>query len=144
MSHQSGPAKLKGPSILGSGPQFDGSDRNKVISRIAELATLKDGWYDGSWKALTQEAVATAHRLLKLKPELSSRAVVFPTFEGGLTVEVILAGWDYSFEMASNGKVQIIGTELTGRKEYETPMMNVESVEFQAELDRLMATANGD
>ena len=105
--------------------------------RIASLASLQDGWHDGSGKPPTNAAVVTASRLLSRKPGMAASYRIFPTDDGGLLFEFVRSGWDYSFEIGSTGKLEIFGTETAGNADLETDALDVNSDEFLRHFDRI-------
>lgn len=58
------------------------------ISRLNELAQLKDGWLDGEGSKISPEALTAAHQLTPQLHGVSNRQFnIFPTEAGGLSFE---------------------------------------------------------
>lgn len=56
--------------------------------RLNYLCRLKDGWYDGQGKAITDEAKRTANSIVTLLCALECNGLaIFPTIEGGIQFE---------------------------------------------------------
>ena len=94
------------------------ADMYRRRDRIAALSSLADGWYDGSGKALTLAAVSAGNSLLMRSPGSASLYRIFPTDVGGLLFEFTRAGWDYSIEIAPDGRAEIYGVEEEGNRDY--------------------------
>ena len=103
--------------------------------RIASLRSLSDGWHDGSGKAPAPEAAATATQLISRKPSMAGIYRIFPTRAGGLLIEFVLAGWDYSIEIGAAGRVEIYGTQIGAEGEMDTVSLDADSDEFMKEFD---------
>ncbi len=111
------------------------ADMTVCRERISSLRSLSDGWHDGSGKAPTHEAAATATRLVSRKPDMAGSYRIFPTRAGGLLIEFVRDGWDYSIEIGASGKLEIYGTEIGGDGEMDTSVLDADSNEFMKEFD---------
>ena len=91
----------------------------RAMARIKYLRGLPAGWLDGAGLAVSQNAVRCARALLDHRPELTIDAGISPTVEGGLMVELVRDGWDYSFEFLPTGEVDFFGVEVDGDGEID-------------------------
>ena len=105
--------------------------------RISFLRTLNEGWHDGSGKPPTPEAGAAASRLLSRKPAMTASYLIFPTDAGGLLLEFVRSGWNYSIEISPGGKVEMYGTEIAGDGEMDTEALDVNSDELLQQFDQV-------
>lgn len=94
------------------------------VKRISELSQLQNGWHDGNGLAITSQAVETANKVMNLNHEMNNHYSIFPTDEGGLLIEFIREKWDYSIEIHQDGKLEIYGTEILGKKDMSTDLMD--------------------
>ena len=111
-------------------------------NRIADLRSLQDGWHDGSGKAPTAAAAATASRLLGRKPRMAGNYSIFPTDAGGLLFEFVRSGWDYAIEIGPEGTLVIYGVETGGPEDLETEALDADSDEFLKQFDRVTEGAD--
>ena len=71
--------------------------------RLVALSGLKAGWMDGKGEAISQASLEVAQRLLNLSPDLRSEAGIFPTLEGGVSME----GESFEVEVYADGSVRL-------------------------------------
>ena len=105
--------------------------------RILYLRSLEEGWHDGFGKPPTQEAVATASRLLSRKPGMAASYRIFPTDAGGLLFEFVRAGWNHSIEIGPGGSAEMYSTEIEGDAETDTEALDVNGDEFIQHFERV-------
>ncbi len=109
-------------------------------ARIKSIAALGDGWRDGDGLAVSEKAVVAAEKLLAARPRLAGSYHIYPTDEGGILFEFVLAGWDYAIEAKSHGAVEIYGVQMEGSA-------NLDSKEFagvDAEALKFLDSLAGD
>jgi hypothetical protein len=109
--------------------------------RIVSIAHLADGWHDGGGKAVTPAAIAATQALLSARPLLAGSYHIYPTDIGGVLLEFVNSGWDYSVEATPRGEIEIYGVQVEGPGELDTaefPSMNEEALKF---LDALIRDA---
>lgn len=71
--------------------------------RLMALSGLKAGWMDGEGEVISPTALEVAQRLLNLSPDLRSEAGIFPTLEGGVSME----GDSFEVEVHADGAVRL-------------------------------------
>ncbi|WP_156457628.1 hypothetical protein [Altererythrobacter sp. Root672] len=122
------------------------SDPNGTVvadakSRLEELQRLEDGWHDGAGLALGRAALARALDFVVATRTSGVDMHIFPTEVGGVLVDFLLKGWEYSVEFDRVGKPEMYGIEVSGSGEMEpTSFGGVDDVieEFRRRL-----SANG-
>lgn len=82
--------------------------------RIASMAELIDGWHDGDGKAVTLKAIGVAEKLISARPMLAGSYHIYPTDIGGVLLEFVQSGWDYSVEATPEGGIEIYGVQVEG------------------------------
>lgn len=93
----------------------DAQEYRDAMSRVSELRLLKDGWLDGNGETIRQGAIKLARAILHRRPDITkSKLGIFPTEEGGITMEFSKNGWEYAIEMLPEGGIQTYGTEIDG------------------------------
>lgn len=55
--------------------------------RFTEIQNLKSGWYDGEGKAVSETALREGRRLRDILIAANIETCVFPTIEGGISIE---------------------------------------------------------
>ncbi len=113
------------------------ADMDVCRSRISSLVALREGWHDGQGKSPTNASAATALRLLSRKPGMAASYRIYPTDDGGLLIEFVRAGWDYGFEIAPSGTIEIFGTDASGDAEFGTDALDANGSEFLSHFDRI-------
>lgn len=104
-------------------------------ARLDELATLQDGWLNGSGSKLADGAVATARGLIDRRPYLASSFRLYPTESGGILIEFTVEGWDHSIEIDPKGSVEILGVEVEGEGERDAQQFDGIEEKFLRVLD---------
>lgn len=77
--------------------------------RFDELAEMEDGWYDGEGKAPTPQSITVARSF----DAAFSGAHVYPTLEGGISLEGDGNGWSWNLIVGPRGGVQVVACDLT-------------------------------
>jgi hypothetical protein len=97
-----------------------GPDYLACRERLSELATIKDGWHNGTGVAIVQIAVEHATDFLEARPAHAKAYRIYPTEDGGVLIEFAMRGWDYSVEFCRDGAVEMFGVEINGVGELAT------------------------
>lgn len=58
-----------------------------TAQRLAELAALQPGWYDGDGQPMSRQTLATARRLVTALPHALGPIHIYPTVAGGIELE---------------------------------------------------------
>ena len=86
--------------------------------RLGLFQELQNGWHDGEGLAPSTSAIKKARDILYTCPSLVPHLSIFPTVEGGVLFEFEIGDWDYSIEIARNGKLEFLGVETNGSREF--------------------------
>ena len=114
----------------------DAPEFRDAMARIVELRLLGKGWLDGDGEPIRQSVIKLARSLLHRRPDITqARLGIFPTEEGGLTIEFCKSGWEYAIELLPDGGVQTYGTELDGVRTSPTATFDELSDLFWAEIE---------
>lgn len=70
---------------------------SKSLKKIAYLATLKDGWHDCASPKPDPLTLQAAREVSDLLDEVDGG--IFPTWEGGISIEFVLDGKDYTADI---------------------------------------------
>lgn len=79
-------------------------------ARLASLSHLKAGWLDGEGEAITEVSIQAADHILSMFSELSNLVSIFPTLEGGISLESKGSPFFY-FDIEPDGTVEL--TDMT-------------------------------
>lgn len=90
------------------------ADLLRCRERLQVLGALKPGWSDGEGVEISKKALENASRLLAKRAGLCNQFKIFPNEEGGVLIEFEAAGWDFSIEFSSGGRVEMYGIEIDG------------------------------
>ncbi len=74
----------------------------KVLSSINEMSALRDGWYDSDGKEITRRAIQTGLDLAFQEPY----PYIYPTIEGGLSLEWQLDSGCFIVSVLHDGSIQ--------------------------------------
>jgi hypothetical protein len=112
---------------------------DRLVVRLEEIGSLRDGWMDGSGLSVSIVAVGAALAMVQARPILGSIIKPFPTQSGGVMLEFELNGWDYSVEFMADGTAEIFGIEVEGDEEMIPQSTTALSTQFYSVLDPLLA-----
>lgn len=93
------------------------TDPKSLSARLSSLSQLKAGWLDGEGKPLSRQAIDAANYIFSVFPELSNVIAVFPTLDGGVSIESKGAPFFY-LEVDPEGKVEV--TDMTRSEQNPT------------------------
>ena len=82
--------------ILVHSCQLDALDCGK---RLAEIAELKDGWYDGKGKAFDKRRLVKLAELFHTNYSLEQQPYLYPTPDGKIQAEWDVGRWRVSLEI---------------------------------------------
>ncbi|MFX4300298.1 hypothetical protein [Pseudosulfitobacter pseudonitzschiae] len=93
------------------------ADPKSLRARLSTLSQLEAGWLDGEGSPVSKKAIDVADDIISLFPELSNMVDVFPTLEGGVSIESIGAPFFY-LEVDPEGVVEV--TDMTRSEQNPT------------------------
>ena len=109
-NHQSG-LKYGGDRFRDARLPFDA-----LSERLDDLATLQKGWLgNGLGEIPAREAIVNAGRFIAKKEELSDKFRLYPTGEGGISIEFNNNNWLFEVEMLPSGGIEIDAVSNDGK-----------------------------
>lgn len=116
------------------------TNQDRWVERLAHLTGLQDGWLDGTGLAPKPEAVEAARTFLTRRGDVAAIAGLFPTTEGGVSVEFEWGGWDLTVEFGPTGTGGVYGVQLAGDASLDVAATNPDDETFAERLDAILAT----
>jgi hypothetical protein len=111
----------------------------KCVRRLQDLSKIEKGWLDGeNGERLTHLAGMRATQLVFMRADLARLFRIFPTEEGGLSIEFDSSGWSFAVEVAPDGKLEIDGSSENGEL-FEAASFEDFSKDFFDSFDRMTA-----
>lgn len=111
----------------------------KCVRRLQDLSKIEKGWLDGeNGERLTHLAGMRATQLVFMRADLARLFRIFPTEEGGLSIEFDSGGWSFAVEVAPDGKLEIDGSSENGEL-FEAMSFEDFSKDFFDSFDRMTA-----
>jgi hypothetical protein len=89
--------------------------QDRIATRLTDLASLPEGWYDGQGDRIDQDAIESARKFLTTLsvlsvaiPEIVPPGGIVPTYDGGVLVEWMwsVQGRHASIEFTADGRVE--------------------------------------
>ncbi len=87
--------------------------------RLLELGDLRQGWLDGVGSAISRQSIVAVESLLVKRSLLAGICRIYPTVAGGVLIEFVKGGWDFSVEIDPIGSVEMYGVQIDGAEEME-------------------------
>jgi hypothetical protein len=111
---------------------------DRLVARLEELGSLRDGWMDGAGSSISAAAVGSALAVVQARPILSPIVKAFPTQSGGVMLEFEFGGWDYSIEFMPDSTAEIFGIEVETDAELVPHSVVALSPQFYSLLDPIL------
>jgi hypothetical protein len=106
-------------------------------AKIEALKKLHDGWHDGYGLAISETASTVTHKFLDERPNFADVYRIYPTENGGLLIEAIIADWDLSLEIEPTGHLLLYGCNLKTCDDLEPFAFTTLTKEFLTLFDTL-------
>jgi len=82
----------------------------KCLARLHNLAKLERGWLDGGGEPLTHIAAAKTLQFIFTYAELAKLFRIYPTEDGGVSIEFGVKKWDFVVEILPDGAIETDGS----------------------------------
>jgi len=90
-------------------------DVMRCVSRLQELAKVEKGWLgEQQGEQLVHLAGMRATQLIFMRSDLAKLFRIFPTEDGGISLEFDKGGWSFAVEIMPDGSLEIDGSSDSG------------------------------
>lgn len=114
-------------------------DVMRCVIRLQELAKTEKGWLgEEQGEQLVHLAGMQATQLIFMRANLAKLFRIFPTEDGGISLEFDKAGWSFAVEIMPDGSLEIDGSSENGQI-FEAKSFEGLSQEFFEDFDRMIA-----
>jgi len=91
-------------------------DLMRCVNRLQELATVEKGWLGGQQgEQLVHLAGMRATQIIFMRSNLANIFRIFPTEDGGISIEFDKSGWSFAVEIMPDGSLEIDGSSNDGK-----------------------------
>lgn len=119
-------------------------DVMKCVRRLQELSKIERGWLgDDAGEQLVHLAGMRAHQLIFMRADLASLFRVFPTEDGGVSLEFDKDKWSFAVEISPDGSLEIDASSTEGEV-FEAKEFSEFSEEFFSQFDSMISVAFND
>lgn len=119
-------------------------DVRKCVTRLQSLAQVKRGWLgDDHGEQLVHLAGIRATQLVFMRAKLAGLFKIYPTEDGGVSVEFDKDGWSFAVEILPDGTLEIDGSSESGES-FDVQEFNGFSSEFFESFDTMIAGVFND
>ncbi|WP_156943905.1 hypothetical protein [Roseivivax isoporae] len=116
----------------------------RCVRRLQELSKIEKGWLgEGQGEQLVHLAGMRATQFIFTRADLSELFRIFPTEDGGISVEFDKDGWSFAVEIMPDGSMEIDGSSEDGTV-FEAQSFEEFSEEFFNAFDRMTAVVLDD
>ncbi len=114
-----------------------GEDVMRCVKRLQELAKIEKGWLgEQQGEQLVHLAGMRAAQLIFMRADLAKLFRIFPTEDGGISLEFDKDGWSFAVEIMPDGSLEIDGSSESGQT-FEAKSFDEFSPEFFEEFDTM-------
>lgn len=114
-------------------------DVMRCVNRLQELSKIEKGWLgEQHGERLVHLAGMRATQLIFMRANLAKLFRIFPTEDGGVSLEFDKDGWSFAVEVMPDGSLEIDGSSADG-KSFEAKRFDGYSKEFFEEFDKMTA-----
>ena len=112
-------------------------DVKRCLQRLQALSTIEKGWLnENRGEQLVHLAGIRATQFIFMRADLADLFRIFPTEDGGISIEFDKDDWSFAIEVAPDGSLEIDGSSESG-KLYEVKSFPEFSKEFFEAFDRM-------
>lgn len=116
----------------------------KCVRRLQELSRIEKGWLgENQGERLVHLAGMRATQLVFMRADLAELFRIFPTEDGGVSVEFDKNSWSFAVEIAPDGSLEIDGSSESGEV-FEVQSYDEFSQEFFDAFDRMTSVVLND
>ena len=116
----------------------------RCVRRLQELSKIEKGWLgDSQGEQLVHMAGIRATQLIFMRANLADLFRIFPTEDGGVSLEFDKDGWSFAVEIMPDGSMEIDGSSEDGEV-FEVQSFGEFSEEFFNEFDKMTAVVLDD
>ncbi len=114
-------------------------DLRRCVTRLQELAKIEKGWLgDQHGERLVHLAGIRATQLIFMRADLANYFRIFPTEDGGISIEFDKDNWSFAVEILTDGTLEIDASSDSGQV-FEAQSFEGFSTEFFEEFDAMIA-----
>lgn len=116
----------------------------KCVNRLQELSEIERGWLgDGHGEQLVHLAAVRATQLVFMRADLADIFRIYPTEDGGISLEFDKDNWSFAVEIMPDGSLEIDGNSEDG-DEFEAQSFPELSQEFFFAFDKMTGMVSDD
>lgn len=116
----------------------------RCVRRLQELSKIEKGWLgEGQGEQLVHLAGIRASQLIFMRADLAELFRIFPTEDGGISLEFDKDGWSFAVEIMPDGSMEIDGSSENG-KVFEVQSFDDFAEEFFVAFDKMTAVVLDD
>lgn len=116
----------------------------RCVRRLQELSKIEKGWLgDNHGEQLVHLAGMRATQLVFTRAELADLFRIYPTEDGGISLEFDKDGWSFAVEIMPNGSMEIDGSSEEGGV-FEAQSFDEFSAEFFSAFDEMTSVVLDD
>lgn len=114
-------------------------DVMRCLRRLQELSAIDRGWLgDEQGERIVHLAGIRANQFIFSRSELAGLFRIFPTEDGGISIEFDLKGWSFAVEVMTDGSLEIDGSSEDGEV-YEARSFDGPFRDFYEAFDQMVA-----
>lgn len=116
----------------------------RCVRRLQELSKIEKGWLgEGQGEQLVHLAGMRATQLVFMRADLAHMFRIFPTEDGGISVEFDKDGWSFAVEIMPDGSMEVDGCSESGEI-FEAQSFRDFSDDFFVAFDAMTAAVLDD
>lgn len=129
-------------SDIGLVEEFATPEVARLVDEVHAFESFEKNWIDGvSGQIIDKMPRLNAERFLRSRPFIASNAVVFPTEDGGVSLEFSIDGWSYTIDFLGT-EIQMYGIRNSDFSPLNTKSFNSLSTDFLKYFDSIIKVAD--